>query len=126
MKNGQSVKAKNQLIHRYQIKDNRKSQISQQQVNAVKYEELMAQSFIPELGILEKRISELRDMPEQLRSYLEKQKKMQQTGVTSILKPQEDTNRLLLKQKEGKYGTKMLITARNDSLSRFTKELKHH
>ena len=86
----------------------------------------MAQSFIPELGILEKRISELRDMPEQLRSYLEKQKKMQQTGVTSILKPQEDTNRLLLKQKEGKYGTKMLITARNDSLSRFTKELKHH
>lgn len=126
MKNGQSVKTKNQLIHRYQIKDNRKSQISQQQVNAVKYEELMAQSFIPELGILEKRISELRDMPEQLRSYLEKQKKMQQTGVTSILKPQEDTNRLLLKQKEGKYGTKMLITARNDSLSRFTKELKHH
>ena len=126
MKNGQSVKTKNQLLPRYQIKENRKSQISQQQVNAVKYEELMAQSFIPELGILEKRISELRDMPEQLRSYLEKQKKMQQTGVTSILKPQEDTNRLLLKQKEGKYGTKMLITARNDSLSRFTKELKHH
>ena len=126
MKNGQSVKTKNQLLPRYQIKENRKSQISQQQVNAVKYEELMAQSFIPELGILEKRISELRDMPEQLRSYLEKQKKMQQTGVTSILKPQEDTNRLLLKQKEGKFGTKMLITARNDSLSRFTKELKHH
>mmetsp|Transcript_6801 Transcript_6801/g.8105 ORF Transcript_6801/g.8105 Transcript_6801/m.8105 type:complete len:96 (+) Transcript_6801:386-673(+) len=42
----------------------------------------------------------------------------------SILKPSEE--RLLLKQKEGKNGQKMLIAARNDSLTRFTKELKQH
>ena len=44
----------------------------------------------------------------------------------SILKPTDETSRLLLKQGEGKNGSKMLITARNDSLSRFTKELKQH
>ncbi len=44
----------------------------------------------------------------------------------SILKPTDETSRLLLKQGDGKNGTKMLITARNDSLSRFTKELKQH
>ena len=42
----------------------------------------------------------------------------------SILKPSDE--RLLLKQKDGKNGTKMLIAARNDSLTRFTKELKQH
>jgi len=44
----------------------------------------------------------------------------------SILKPSDETSRLLLKQKDGKDGTKMLIAARNNSLSRFTKELKQH
>jgi len=42
----------------------------------------------------------------------------------SILKPSDE--RLLLKQKEGKNGTKMLVAARNDSLTRFTRELKQH
>ena len=42
----------------------------------------------------------------------------------SILKPSDE--RLLLKQKEGKNGTKMLVAARNDSLTRFTKELRQH
>ena len=65
-------------------------------------------------------------MPDQLRHYLERSKNQQQTGVTSILKPSDESSRLLLKQKDGKHGTKMLITARNDSLSRFTKELKQH
>ena len=84
----------------------------------------MAQSFIPELSILEKRISELSKMPDQLRNYFQRQKQQQQTGVMSILKPSDE--RLLLKQKDGKNGTKMLIAARNDSLTRFTKELKQH
>lgn len=44
----------------------------------------------------------------------------------SILKPTDETNRFHLKQREDKNGTKMLIAARNDSLSRFTKELKQH
>ena len=34
----------------------------------------MAQSFIPELSILEKRISELSKMPDQLRNYFQRQK----------------------------------------------------
>ena len=46
--------------------------------------------------------------------------------MISILKPTDDANRLLLKQKDGKDGSKMLITARNDSLSHFRKELKQH
>ena len=36
----------------------------QQMINAQKYEQLMAQTFIPELSILEKRISELSKMPD--------------------------------------------------------------
>lgn len=98
--------------------------LPQQVINSQKYEQLMAQSFMPELSILERRISELSKMPDQLKFYLQRQKQQQQTGVMSILKPSEE--RLLLKQKEDKNGTRMLITARNESLARFTKELKQH
>lgn len=59
----------------------------------------MSQSFIPELGILEQRISDLSKMPEQLRTYLKRQQVQQHSGVVSILKPSEDSTRLLLKQK---------------------------
>ena len=79
----------------------------------------MAQTFIPELSILEKRINELNKIPDQLK----RQKLQQEIGVTSILKPSEE--RYLLKQKEGKYGTKMLVAARNESLTRFARDYKN-
>lgn len=44
------------------------------------------------------------------------------------MKPSDESSRLQLKQVDSKYGTKqlMLQTTRNDSLSRFTKELQQH
>lgn len=46
----------------------------------------------------------------------------------SILKSPDESNRLQLKQVDTGYGTKqlMLQTTRNDSLTRFTKELQQH
>ena len=64
-------------------------------MNSEKYEKLMAMNFIPELSVLERRITELSKMPEQLKSYVHHQQRVKKQensngGVTSILKTSKE------------------------------------
>ena len=64
-------------------------------MNSEKYEKLMAMNFIPELSVLERRITELSKMPEQLQSYVHNQQRVKKQennngGVTSILKTSKE------------------------------------
>lgn len=50
----------------------------------------MAQSFIPELAVLEKRITKLNKIPDQFNRMMTKRNNMSDCGVMSILKVSDE------------------------------------
>ena len=62
-----------------------------------RYQQLMAQTFIPDLAVLEKRITKLNKMPDQFNRMMNKRNNQSDQGVMSILKVSDE--KLFVKEK---------------------------